>query len=76
MGAVMSKSKGNTVEADTRLIEELRRGYREGLHPFPRPRRKKLEWSDQGIEGVHRFLGRVQRFIDPRMELLKNPRRR
>ncbi len=70
-GAVMSKSKGNVVLADP-LIEKYGADTVRGLILFAAPPEKELEWSDQGIEGIHRFLGRVQRFLDPRMELLKN----
>jgi leucyl-tRNA synthetase len=60
-GAKMSKSKGNVVSddlirdkygADTGRLFEL----------FAGPPEKDLEWSDQGVEGAYRFLGRLWRF--------------
>jgi leucyl-tRNA synthetase len=61
-GSKMSKSKGNVVDptemfakygADTTRIYTL----------FAAPPEKDLEWSDAGIEGAARFVGRVYRLV-------------
>ena len=61
-GSKMSKSKGNVVDptemfakygADTTRIYTL----------FAAPPEKDLEWSDAGVEGASRFVGRVYRLV-------------
>ena len=39
---------------------------------FAAPPGNDLEWSEQGVEGVHRFLNRVWRYIEENFEGLKN----
>ncbi|MEI7903825.1 MAG: leucine--tRNA ligase [Candidatus Firestonebacteria bacterium] len=70
-GAVMSKSKGNIVLADP-LIERYGADTVRGFILFAAPPGKELEWSDQGIEGIHRFLARVQRIVEPNVVNIKN----
>ncbi|MFH1074509.1 MAG: leucine--tRNA ligase [Candidatus Firestonebacteria bacterium] len=70
-GQVMSKSKGNTEEADP-LIEKYGADTIRGTILFAAPPEKELEWSERGIEGIHRFLGRVERFIDNTMVLIQD----
>jgi leucyl-tRNA synthetase len=62
-GEVMSKSKGNTVAPDTivgRYGADTLRLYILNVAPPEDP----LEWNDENIAGVHRFLYRVWRLLD------------
>jgi leucyl-tRNA synthetase len=70
-GAKMSKSKGNVVDpsemfaqygADTVRLYML----------FAAPPEKDLEWSDAGIEGASRFLGRVYRLVAKHADELRS----
>ena len=54
-GAKMSKSKGNVVDPDY-LDRALRRRHGAALLLFAAPPERDLEWSDQGVEGMSRFL--------------------
>jgi len=57
-GAKMSKSKGNVVDPDY-LINKYGADTVRLFCLFAAPPEKDLEWSDQGVEGAHRFLKRV-----------------
>ncbi|MDP2168671.1 MAG: leucine--tRNA ligase [Thermodesulfovibrionales bacterium] len=54
----MSKSKKNVVDPD-RLIEKYGADTLRLFSLFAAPPEKDLEWSDKGVEGAYRFLGRV-----------------
>ncbi len=61
-GAKMSKSLGNVVSPDemvARYGADAARLY----SLFAAPPDRDLDWQDSGIEGIHRFLGRVYRFF-------------
>ena len=61
-GAVMSKSKGNVVDPDEMLATygaDALRLY----EMFVAPPEKEIEWTDAGLEGSARFLGRVWRLV-------------
>ena len=61
-GAVMSKSKGNVVDPDEMLAKygaDALRLY----EMFVAPPEKQIEWTDAGLEGSARFLGRVWRLV-------------
>ncbi len=72
-GSKMSKSKGNVVDptamfakygADTTRIYML----------FAAPPEKDLDWSDAGIEGASRFVGRVYRLVAKHSDKLRDAR--
>ena len=63
-GAVMSKSRGNVVDPDemtTTFGADVLRLY----EMFVAPPEKEIEWTDAGLEGSARFLGRVWRMVMP-----------
>jgi leucyl-tRNA synthetase len=58
----MSKSKKNIVDPE-RLIATYGADTARLFSLFAAPPEKDLEWSDAGVEGAHRFLGRVWRLV-------------
>jgi leucyl-tRNA synthetase len=66
-GEVMSKSKGNTIAPDdvvARYGADTLRLYA----LFAAPPEKSMEWSEDGIEGPHRFLQRLFRLVDRHLD--------
>ena len=61
-GAKMSKSKGNVVDPDS-AVERYGADTVRLFSLFAAPPEKDLDWQDAGVEGMHRFLGRVYRFV-------------
>jgi len=61
-GAKMSKSLGNTVAPDE-MVERYGADSTRMYTLFAAPPDRDLDWQDAGVEGVHRFLGRVYRFV-------------
>ena len=61
-GAKMSKSKGNVVSPDD-MVERYGADSARTYSLFAAPPDRDLDWQDAGIEGVHRFLSRVYRFV-------------
>ena len=61
-GSKMSKSKGNIVDPDE-MIARYGADTVRLFCLFAAPPEKDLEWSEQGIEGAHRFLNRVWRLV-------------
>jgi len=61
-GAKMSKSLGNVVDPDE-IIKEYGADTARLFILFASPPDKDLDWSEQGVEGAHRFLNRIWRFI-------------
>jgi leucyl-tRNA synthetase len=62
-GAVMSKSKGNVVDPDD-MIEKFGADALRLYVVFVAPPAKEVEWTDSGLEGAYRFLGRVWRLVE------------
>jgi len=69
-GSKMSKSKGNTVDPGD-LIEKYGADTARLFIMFAAPAEQSLEWSDQGIEGSHRFLKKIYTQIYKFNNLLK-----
>jgi leucyl-tRNA synthetase len=61
-GAKMSKSKGNVVSPDE-IIAQYGADTARLFILFASPPEKDLEWSDDGVDGAHRFLNRVFRAV-------------
>ncbi len=59
-GAKMSKSKGNVVSA-TGMVEKYGADTMRTYVLFIGPPEQDAEWSDESVEGVHRFLARLWR---------------
>ncbi|MGB8953874.1 MAG: class I tRNA ligase family protein, partial [Tumebacillaceae bacterium] len=70
-GAKMSKSKGNVVSPED-IIKKYGADTARLFILFTAPPDRDLEWSDQGIEGAHRFLNRVWRMVENHQHLLQN----
>ncbi len=69
-GAKMSKSKGNVVDP-TSMFEKYGADTTRLYVLFAAPPEKDLEWSDAGVEGASRFLGRVYRLVAKHADKLK-----
>lgn len=61
-GAKMSKSIGNIVDPDG-IIKKYGADTIRMFILFASAPEKEMEWSDEGIEGTHRFIRRVWKFI-------------
>lgn len=68
-GAKMSKSLGNVVDPDE-IIKKYGADTARLFILFASPPDKSLDWSDKGVEGAHRFLGRVWRLVDENSDAL------
>ncbi|MCF6765642.1 leucine--tRNA ligase [Thiotrichales bacterium 19S3-7] len=69
-GAKMSKSKGNTVDPQA-LIDQYGVDTARLFSLFAAPPEQSLEWSDQGVEGAHRFLKKLYNFSKQNEAILK-----
>ncbi|HDR06388.1 MAG TPA: leucine--tRNA ligase, partial [Candidatus Coatesbacteria bacterium] len=67
-GKAMSKSRGNTVGIDV-IVSKYGADTGRLFTLFATPPDKEMEWSEEGVEGVYRFLGRVWRLFDGRWRL-------
>jgi leucyl-tRNA synthetase len=68
-GAVMSKSKGNVVDPDDMIAKYGADALRLYVM-FVAPPEKEVEWTDSGLEGAFRFLGRVWRVVEAALPIL------
>ena len=66
----MSKSKRNVVDPED-LIGRYGADTVRMFCLFASPPEKDLEWSDQGVEGSSRFLGRIWRLVEENLEEIK-----
>jgi leucyl-tRNA synthetase len=72
-GAKMSKSKGNVVDP-TQLFAKYGADTTRLYMLFAAPPEKDLDWSDAGVEGASRFLGRVYRMVAKHADKLRGAR--
>ncbi len=67
-GKKMSKSKGNVVSPDE-MIEQFGADVTRVYVMFMGPPELDVEWSEQGVRGISRFLGRVRELYDSSLGL-------
>lgn len=68
-GAKMSKSLGNVVDPNE-IIKKYGADTARLFILFASPPEKDLDWSEQGVEGAHRFLRRVWRLVEDNLDRL------
>ncbi|HSL91238.1 MAG TPA: leucine--tRNA ligase, partial [Candidatus Limnocylindrales bacterium] len=66
----MSKSKRNVVEPSA-LVERYGADTARLFSLFAAPPEKDLDWSEQGVEGAFRFLGRIYRLVAQKSEAIR-----
>ena len=66
-GAKMSKSKGNVVGADD-VANRFGADTARMFALFAAPPERDVDWRQEGVEGIYRFLGRVYRFATSNIE--------
>lgn len=74
-GAKMSKSMGNVVPAEE-MMDRFGADTARLFILFASPPEKELDWSDQGVEGSFRFLGRVHKLVMENRDLAGTADRR
>jgi leucyl-tRNA synthetase len=67
-GKAMSKSRGNVVGIDT-VCDKFGADTGRIFTLFASPPDREMEWTEEGVEGIYRFLGRLWRLFDGRWEL-------
>ena len=68
-GAKMSKSKGNVVDPQY-IVDRVGADTVRVFMLFASPPEKDVEWSDEGVKGAFRFLNRIWRLFDERLEII------
>jgi leucyl-tRNA synthetase len=66
----MSKSKKNVIDPDA-LISRWGADTARLFSLFAAPPEKDLEWSEKGVEGAHRFLGRIYNLVHTNLDSLR-----
>jgi len=61
-GAKMSKNKGNVVSPDD-MVARFGADSTRMYALFAAPPDRDLDWQEAGVEGVHRFISRIYRFV-------------
>ncbi len=74
-GAKMSKSLGNVVDPDE-IIKKFGADTARLFILFASPPEKDLDWSERGVEGANRFLGRVWRLVEGNIDDLRSASRK
>lgn len=69
-GAKMSKSLGNTVSPDE-MVERYGADSTRLYALFAAPPDRDLDWQEEGVSGVNRFLARVYRFVTRNADLAR-----
>jgi leucyl-tRNA synthetase len=67
----MSKSKKNVIDPDN-LINRYGADTARLFSLFAAPPERDLEWSDKGVEGAHRFLGRLWNLVHNNLDSLQS----
>jgi leucyl-tRNA synthetase len=71
-GSKMSKSKGNVV-SPAAIVERVGADTARAYILFVGPPDQDADWSDEGVDGIHRFLGRLWRLAADTAERLGAP---
>ena len=71
-GSKMSKSKGNVV-SPAAIVERVGADTARSYILFVGPPDQDADWSDEGVDGVHRFLGRLWRLAAETAERAGSP---
>jgi leucyl-tRNA synthetase len=69
-GSKMSKSKGNVVEP-SEMVKRYGADTTRLFSLFAAPPEKDLEWNEKGVEGCHRFIGRLWRLVEDLADVLE-----
>jgi len=69
-GEKMSKSKGNVV-SPREIIDEFGADTARLFILFAAPAEKDMDWSDEQVQGQHRFLGRVWRLVQGNLQTIE-----
>jgi leucyl-tRNA synthetase len=71
-GAKMSKNLGNVVSPDD-MVAQFGADAARLYSLFAAPPDRDLDWQEDGVSGIHRFLGRLYRFVTRHAERKETP---